>query len=1141
MGNQTKIIFTAIVFFLCNISNLLAAPKPGMPIFTDNFDTPATFAENWVANGAKSLNGQMVIRGGTPNLRIDLPLEFYVECDVALRNKKQQLGHGGIMIGSYRFQIQSNGKAFLIAKDIGGKSIVNYAPISEYEMGRPVRISIARTVDNDLATYTYFINGKTYGSFRQNLPDKGKDNKLVISGDVEKITIDNFCLSSVKKSDNESPNLTVNSSFEELQDGFPLYVTRFFYTMNFSLGKQFDYDQYIASVSADQFEKHSGNYSLKLVVNKYALRHEIGFHSTGKVEGKPGVMSLWMKSDRDDMKVQFNYTYGQYSQVFNVGKEWKRYETVIPKLQKPNLWPGASLLVRSDFNKDGGTLWVDDVQCEILATAPTEEDIKSGKTFATPYRPSEIDKTKFGPEPKNARAPSFAVPALPSGIKPSVDLDAWKSYATKVDDFHYTNKTPKNKTEVFLACDKDNLYVGYRNFGDELAFYKKEPSLFTHGVEFFFAPSETDKKFLHFAANATGDKRAYGLGEDPTCDIEWRCNAVENKTYGSVDYLVTIPMGNFADINLSANWLINLCRNDSVAKEHIALPSIPRVMYKSVDTWARVSFPDEIIRANSIGVDKVTIVDISGNRQLGLDVKNSTGIKQDIKIKAINLTEGKKVIAEKEIAVPEEGKAEVLSPINGSAKKIAVSFRDSAGKLLFNRNLIPAEEKSVSVLGRLSFYMNEPEAIFRCNVNIPNAEKHQALLTCAGKQVKIPAAEKFTINFPLSDVKPGTYDAELSIIDGERKVARTAIPLIKREFRENATQINHFSRSVVVNGKPLFMFAPFLGDFNHSHIFTADTAVKMLEIFDRYGFNSMHFLLDPQNEKAITSANAFLSTADKKNLSSMIWIKNHDMKNPDFEKVITRVGGKNIISYQVLDEPELCVTAEWTLAYLRKHRGFFPYHPMHMNNTVLGIPNNFANLETDILMLDDYLTNGEKRTVYSVIHMADLMWEIGKEKGTPCYFFLVDNNWPLHHREPSYAEQIAQCYGAIASGCTGISLFFGWAQTPGNWKASVQLSKETTVLNDVLTSEEECEDATSTGESKYLRCRTKKYNGYLYLVTCNIDSTPANQITFTLPSSYEYEGQVDVMFEDRQCEIKEGKFIDNFDKWSRHVYRIKMK
>ena len=130
---------------------------------------------------------------------------------------------------------------------------------------------------------------------------------------------------------------------------------------------------------------------------------------------------------------------------------------------------------------------------------------------------------------------------------------------------------------------------------------------------------------------------------------------------------------------------------------------------------------------------------------------------------------------------------------------------------------------------------------------------------------------------------------------------------------------------------------------------------------------------------------------------------------------------------------------------------------------------------------------------------------------------------PLHYREPSYAEQIAQTYGNIAAGCTGFSYFCGNPATPGNWKALLQLNKEILSLNDILLSEEDSEQAVSSADPKLLRNITKKHEGFLYVVACNIDANPVGKVTFTLPSTYQYSGEAEVMFEDRKGSVKDGE------------------
>ena len=58
---------------------------------------------------------------------------------------------------------------------------------------------------------------------------------------------------------------------------------------------------------------------------------------------------------------------------------------------------------------------------------------------------------------------------------------------------------------------------------------------------------------------------------------------------------------------------------------------------------------------------------------------------------------------------------------------------------------------------------------------------------------------------------------------------------------------------------------------------------------------------------------------------------------------------------------------------------------------------------------------------------------------------------------------------------------------------------------------------------------------------CNIDSEPAGSVTMTLPGEFSYADEAEVMFENRQVKVKDGKFTDDFPAHTRHVYKIERK
>jgi len=1132
---------------MCALPLLLSAAgvgalEPGAPIFSDSFDTPATFAENWVSKGQiKSADGRAEMKSGALTLRRDTPLEFYAEFDLTLfmDDPARPLGFGGMMVGNCRFQLKPEGKTFLLWTAMGaGRSSGKYLKIDGYEKGRPVRLGVYRTVKDDLATYTYLVNGKNMGSFVQKAPQKkhGKYSPLFFtSWRVDRMHIDNFSLCAVKKDANESPNLVINSSFEHLQDNYPLYFAR----SDANLNNYVDvpYENFIKAVSADDMETHSGKYSLRIIADESAPSHTIWAHSAGTAPDRPGVLSVWLKSDRDDFPVTI--AYGSARREVRVGNDWKRYEVVNPKLPKPFVYSPVTISVRNAR----GTLWIDDVQAEFLEKTPSKEEIESGRTFASEYRPSELDQAKFAETSKLVRAAPFSIPRLSRASAPVGDLDSWKDKAVELKDFYYKSKPARNKTECYLACDARNLYISYRCFVQDLSKISVEPhprdwfGLFgRESIEFFLNP-ESDGIWSHFAADAGNTLTDMGRGNDVAWNGNWTSVAKKNEKTNSIDYVATVPFAEVASPAMKPVWLLSVCRNDGT--ENQTLYANERVLYKEPRLWPRVTLPEEVVTNYTLGAEKGFISEGMNGITVSFDLNNASGRSREVKAELLDLEDGGAKIGERVFSFA-PGAGKLSFAVKEATGKVALEFTED-GEPLASQRFVLEKRDPVSVLGRLSFYMNEPEAVFKVTTSLPNADKLTATLECAGKEVERAAAPVFKIALPLKGVEPGTYEAKLTIRGKGKALGAARGRLVKREYWEGATQINHFSRSLMHRGKPVFQFAPFVGDFHFTHVFTEEQVRNQLAILDRYGFKYAHVLVSFRKDQSVTSGIAFFDEAVKRDFKVMLWTKYTQVSEDKWPELMKTFKFPNILSQMVMDEPELSTPSDKALAFLRKMRPLFPYHPTHMNNTVLGIPNRYANLETDIIMLDDYLTNSEKRTVASVVNNADLMWKSGAEEGKPCFYFLVCANFPLHYREPSYAEQIAQTYGCIAAGCTGLSYFYGWPKTMGNWKAYLQLNREMKTLGDVITSEEACSAAAATGNPKLMRIRAKRYDGYVYLIACNIDGEPAGRATMTLPTEYRYARKAEVLFEDRKVRVRDGQLIDNFAAHTRHVYRIKLR
>jgi hypothetical protein len=1074
--NRIKNMFkmkTTVFVFAAMMALPVFAQEAGIPIFQDNFDTYATFAENWKPEGSniKPENGHLLFdKGGAMWMKRDTPLEFCAEMDVTMdmthKQDKSTWGSAncGFRIEDFNFYVLTNGNSWVIYRLPGWtRSEGIQIKIDGFELGKPFKLTLIRKVDKGNATYVFRGNGKDIGRFVCEAPKpdaNGIYKPLIFISNGVTMTMDNFTLSTVKDSADASPNVVINSSFEHAQEGFPLFYCRMPSSMSLfaSLGTT-PYEEYTGLWQLDTSEKHSGNQSLKMITNNLVGGQALFAHGAGWVKDKPGVFSVWMKADKENFPVTI--TYGISKEVL-VGTEWKRYEVVNPKM----FGTGPYSPVRIQFQKVKGALWVDDLQAEFLDVID-EAKLKAGVPFATPYKVSSLDKEKFGVRKveKPVRAPEFTIPKLAAGVTPTIDLDAWKNKAAKLDTFYYNNgKTPTNRTEVYLACDNENLYLGYRCFVKEFPkdTIKKENrdgfGLFARdSVEMFLDPA-ANGKYYQLATDAAGNQVDISVTGGSAWNGDWKTESNLNSALKSVDYLVTVPFANFTDANLKSRWQVNICRNDiSTGWQQT---SIAEKGFKDTAYWAFANLPEDVVKPYVLGI-----------------------------------TEG--------------------------------SYSDTK------------DGSSISVLSRLNYYMNEPEAVFKVETTLPDSGKMTAVLNVAGKIVKKQASANFKITLPLKGIPDGTHDATLSLQKDGKTVSSVNTSLIKRSYKAGATQINHFSRSLIHDGKPIVPYSPFFEPGRN----TVKTMTGIIDYFYGNGYRFCHILFDQRAKDKDTVE--IMKYANEKGVKLVLWAAFDQLPENKWDEYQKMLDFPCVTSLMVLDEPEIRgLKSEDAKAHLDAMRARTPYLPVHMNNTSIGIPVRYADLHTDILGLDDYLTNSENRTVESVVNNADIMWKAGKENAKPCMFFLVGGNFPLHYREPSYAEQIAQTYGVLAAGCVSFSYFYGIVQTEANWKAMKQLNQEILSLTAVICSEEDIGElscsAVNTADAK-LRHRTKKYQGYVYVISVNTGKNPMDNVTFTLPAEYKYDGSAEVLFENRKLDVKDGKFTDEFPGHSRHVYRVKIK
>ena len=415
------------------------------------------------------------------------------------------------------------------------------------------------------------------------------------------------------------------------------------------------------------------------------------------------------------------------------------------------------------------------------------------------------------------------------------------------------------------------------------------------------------------------------------------------------------------------------------------------------------------------------------------------------------------------------------------------------------------------ILGRFDFYMAEPEARFRVFEADGSVREHS---------VDIRA-------MPL-----GT---------NEVTVAGLKTSVVKLPYWKGATQINRWTRSIVHGGKSVLPTGLFVSDISYAKDFSIHT--NIVDFLLASGIRQAMFFTHARKAREfLPAAKSFLKCAEAKGLDMVVWGSPFFNKGyPDMvdaDTFVRELKADNILSQLVIDEPELWTTSAETKRQLLEMKRRYPQTPVQMNSTIMGIPQRFADLATDILMLDDYLANGEGRSVWSVVKNVPIMLAAGEAEGKPPWFFIESGVVSLHLRSPTYAEQVAQSWGCIAAGCTGLFWYEGFPTVPGAWRAIVDVNREVQSVKDVLLSEELCAQASSDVDREKVISLTKTLDGAWYVVSCNLEPK-RHEVSYALPPGAPRNGEVEVLFENRKVGLKNGRFSDAYAPLERHVYRIR--
>ena len=438
---------------------------------------------------------------------------------------------------------------------------------------------------------------------------------------------------------------------------------------------------------------------------------------------------------------------------------------------------------------------------------------------------------------------------------------------------------------------------------------------------------------------------------------------------------------------------------------------------------------------------------------------------------------------------------------------------------------------------RLNYYMNEDNAVIVGSLALPDVEKLAGRITVAGRTLEVKMEPEFTFDIPLKGIENGAYQVTLDVCKGTEKLVSGTTRLVKRELKAGATRIDLQRRCLVVGGKPYLAIAPHFGlPLPDRKPEKQEMMLKnILRLHREMGYRCL-MLGSKDDQPFPQQTQAFLDICAREGIKIIYW-PYQSWNNRDKVDPVARfqmLKADNIIAWLVVDEPELYAKSDEVETFMEAHRKASPWTPVFMNNTLIGIPARFAGLKTDILMLDDYLCNRENRKVIEMLDATTMMMEAGRGDRKPVFYFLEGENLQNHYRECTYAEQIAETYGVIIAGATGISYFLSLPVYPEDYRASVDVNRELLELEDVIFSLEKTSKAVMT--DSVVKSMTRKLEGKVYVITLNSDNHRAADVEIKLPPEFRYAANAKVQFENRNIDLKNGKISDKFKPLEQHVY-----
>jgi hypothetical protein len=450
---------------------------------------------------------------------------------------------------------------------------------------------------------------------------------------------------------------------------------------------------------------------------------------------------------------------------------------------------------------------------------------------------------------------------------------------------------------------------------------------------------------------------------------------------------------------------------------------------------------------------------------------------------------------------------------------------------------------------RLDYYTNEE--VGEILVSVPETKKEHKITTDIvfeyeplNKNYPVSSSGVSTVPFPMKLLREGQNEITVSFYEDEKWVDSRKVWIAIRPHHENPVKIDRATGGLSVDGMPLMPFG-FYAYFPVEPTLPEDEAINgfnMISPYQKVDRKTLKYRKEYMNRCAdlgirvnynlcSVAGGGGVESSRLEGLSSQ---EKREMLRKEVEMFRDHPA---LLTWYIADEPDSRnLPADSLKETYKLIKELDPYHPVSL---VLNSPRKAAEFRDvmDIVMTDPYpIPQGRILEVKEYTDIIKKVFWLEKPVWTVIQAFGGNEWW---QREPNPREVRAMTYLAVIHGATGIQYFIrsgpnSFPKSVAAWDECGALALEISELTPDILSPHYAPVIIASDD--FIHAKVWNRAGLVTIAVVNEQNKPA---AFTLKiDGIDITITADVMFENRQTDIKAGVIGDIIDGYGTRVYRF---